>query len=341
MKTDRSSFTEEEKPAAGQPSRGTGNQSLVFALISAVFSEIAVFGLFFGYFLENAPLGRLLAGGEPILRGALFGVILEVFRGSIAPPAGGTGLLAGLPYFLYAMIFVLAIAVVLSLAFTVGAFLKPSASRKLCYLNAHLVLLCYGALSFGALLWGALTAENFSWQLFDLPTLITSAALLLLLFFLGALARKGRSATNLFLLLVTLTGCLAYALPGTKLLSDLTAAFAGGLPSSLAASLLILFALLLFNLAFSAARLGSGGSLLPDIARFSVWLLAVLLFVALSLSAGTTAEELFLKEPLPIVFLLVPPLAGLLIAAFSASLAAEKKGQHNAERTGAKNRCPR
>ncbi len=324
---DHATEADRQEKKSGAPRRARRAPALFYAAFCALFSSVAVLGLFFGFFIGHAPLGVILAGGEPILEGSLLGVMVEVLRGSIsAPPAGG-GLAGGLSLALYLSVFLLMISVAASLALTVLSFLRPSSARKLCLVNGSLVTLAYGLASLLSLLCGALSAEMFGWQMLDLPTALTAALSLLFLFAYAVFLRRGRGALGCVICLLTLTGIFTFVYPETALLGHLSAAFSreSELHAAVRAFCILTFAAFAANLVLSVLRLGAKGSFLPDAIRFALWLFAAFGLLIAELAAGTSVADFFMEQPLPAILLIVSPLAGLMMSAFGASLSAERK----------------
>lgn len=318
-----SSHTKEERPAEKTPAA-----AFLYALSAALFSLIALFGLFLGYFTENAPLGNALAGGEPIMHGSLLGVLVEVFRGSISFPAGeGSGLRAQLPGFLYLMCFALALCIALSILSTVFAFLRPKAAARLCAASACFTIFPYAILCFGGLLLCSLSAQLFTWKLLDIPTFVTTLASFLLLGVLAAVRRGVRGALNALMLAVTFLGAFAFVFPGTPLIEDFNAAFDSATAGALRPLLLVYSAALFCNFVFSVLRIFAKDSFLPEAVRFGIWFFAALAVFVGYLASGTSLADFFVEQTLPSLFLLLSPLAGLLLAAFGASLTPDKREQ--------------
>ena len=75
-------------------------RSGAYAAVSAVLSLIGLLGLFLGYFTDGSTAGYAIAGGAPILKGSLWGVTVEILRGSIGIPTvnAASGLAGVLPF---------------------------------------------------------------------------------------------------------------------------------------------------------------------------------------------------------------------------------------------------
>lgn len=309
--------------------------ALRYATISAAFTLIGVLGLFLGYVFSNAPLGNLLAGGEPILHGSLFGVLIEVFRGSIALPvyAGAVGLAEKLRVLLYFMIFALGAAIVASFALTVLAFLRTKAARTLCIVNGYVLLLIYGALSALTFLLGALIRTEYSWRILDAPTAFSFLLLFLLFAALAIAERKWRGAANCLLFLMSVTGLFAFAYPNTPFLNGFRRVFSETDPlgGSLGAMIAVFAAITAGNLLLSVLRLLSKDSFLCDAVRFALQLLAGLLILFAFLAEGTSLADFFTRQIITAVFLYLPPLACLLFSSFCASLSLGKNKEQKEE----------
>lgn len=326
MTTDRDDRRLEEALIRQEGEGGERSHALLYAVCCAVFSALAVMGLFLGASL-HAPLGSLLAGGEPIMRGTLLGVIVEVLRGSIRVPDLGSGLAGMLPLFLFAEIYLIMFSVLASLVLTVLAFLRPKDAKRFCLANGILVAAAYGLPAVGCLLLQALSFERFSWEELDLPTTVTALAAVALLIVLALLLARGRGALNSLMLLLTLVGTLAFSYPRVPLLRDLGSAFSKDSTLSFVHRALLALWLLAvcLNLLFSLGRLFAEGSFLADAVRNGLWLAVSLLLFALYLRSGMTVADFFMEQPLPTLALLFPPLAALCLTALGASLRSGRK----------------
>lgn len=304
-----------EAPA---PKVRTGDaHALLYAVCSALFSAVALGGLFVGFLFRGAPLGRIVAGGETAFRGSLFGLLVEIARGSVAPPAVGAGLGGILPFVLYLLVPVLAGMIALALFCTIAAFLMPKSAKNYAYAGGFCAFLPYCALFFGVLLFQSLKGE----RALDVPLLIPMLASTVLLGAM-AIARRGlRGVANLALLALSAAGMLAFFLPFSPFPAALNAALTGDMDEGVRCTLLIAAGLSAANFLLSAVRLGARG-VRPELFRFGLQFTAALALLAAYLFAGLTS---FFSAALPAIFLLLAPLGGFMLSALLS--AARKKAQ--------------
>lgn len=306
---------------------GTGHP-LLYALCSAIYSVIALGGLFLGFFFRNAPLGRIIAGGEPIFHGSLFGVVVEIVRGSISMPALAHGFSGVLPVILYFLIIVLVCVIALSMVFTILAFLRPKQAKQLGAANGCCVFLIYAALFLAALLCRAFTIEALDPSMFDFPTLVAASASLLFLVVI-ATARKGlQGIMNGLLLLWACAGALAFAMPRSPILLLLKSALVRH-PDAAQIACLVLGALFLCNLLLSSLRINAGRWRSFDCVRFALQLIAALGLFVTMLSTGSSLSGFF-QEPFSATVLFLSPFSGLFVSAFA--IAHEKAGKNRLRR---------
>lgn len=287
--------------------RALSASSPVYLLGGSLFAALALFGLFSGFFLD-APLGRLVAGGEPIFRGSLFGVIIEIVRGSIPLPAWESGL-AGLPFYLYIMSAALGFSVLLELALSALSFARPKGARRICFFNGGLTVLAYGVLLLAGLVQGGLS---------DAPLLDRSVAVILLaaVILLGLLsAARGGGAGFLGWLYVccSLLSCGVLCLAPFPALLD--ALFRGERETvALLTGAFALFAQ--FNLLLSLLRLGKRCGSIFELLRY-------LLQFALSLALFILLRDS--RSVLSALFLLLPSALGGILAILARVLRSSKK----------------
>lgn len=299
---------------------------LFYVVCSALFGAIALLGLFLGFFMRG-NVGALIAGGEPILHGSYLGTIVEVLRGSIAFPAvEGARLGQVLPAFLYAMILILAAAVPLSLALSVLTALRTRSARVLCTANGYLVLFVYGTLCVAGVLLGSIKAEIYSWQQLDLPSLTVSLLAFCLLAIMATVHKGARGVANALLLLFSALGVCAFIFPGTPLLSDLDLIGTDGLGFAKRIMLGSLAIALIADLVLSVLRLETKRGYMTEILRFGVQFIAALGLTAVYLAEEETFADFFMQQPLASVFLLLSPLAALLLSVFCRTFSS-KRGQ--------------
>lgn len=300
-----------EKKNAGRTLRAP-----FYMVCSALFCVISLLGLFLGFFMRGS-VGALIAGGEPILHGSFLGVIVEVFRGSIAlPKAESAELSSLLPVFLYFMIYVLAAESLLSLVLAVCTFVKGRSARVFCTLNGFLTLFVYGTLCVAAVLLGSIRQEMYSWRQLDLPSL--TAALLAFCVFSGmAVAHRGaRGMVNVLLLFLGALSVCAFIFPQTPLLSDLNSIATGNIGVGKRLILGFYLIITIANMILSVLRLERPRTQAVDIFRFAVQFAAALGVAAAYLAEGTILD-FFMQQPLASLFLLLSPLCAMLVSIFA------------------------
>lgn len=273
----------------------------------ALFALLALAGLLSGLLLPS-PLGRLLAGGEPILRGSLLGVIVEVVRGSIPlPPVTWDGGPAGvLPLLLYGMSLLLALSVLLVLALAAFALCRTAQARRICFFNGGLTVLLYGIL----LLCGLLAGVT------DLSVALTFSAAVLLLSLLFCVRRGGAGCLHALLLLCSLASWGAFVLPPLRTSLDALRLP----PNREAVLLLVLFSVDAGNVLFSLFHPAKGGRLF-DLVRFSAAAGAALAPAAVHLAENGPG----LLTSYAGLLLLAPPLLGVLFSVLARILFPRKR----------------
>lgn len=294
-----------------------------YGIISAIFSFIALGGLFGGYLTEFTAIGRVIADRNAIYSDSLFGLMVEILRGSIAAPAIGEGGFNSLPFALYCWIFFLIAAIALSLTFTILALVIPRKSKKFCLLNGQTVLIAYGALFTLSALYLADREGVYAATSFDLPSAVVCVACALLLFFLACTQNKGRAFSNLLLYLLSLLSIFSLIYPATALSSDLNDLLTGksALETGIAVSLGFMFSLTVLNLVLSVFRLNAGKTYVFDLARFGLQTAAVISLISTSLM---DSYAIFTDQLLPIIILIASTLAAFFLAAFNVSLISKK-----------------
>lgn len=300
----------------------------VYAAVSALLSLFGLGGLFIGYFIDNAPVGTVIAGGEPILRGSLIGVLIEVLRGSITPPQIDVklGLAGFLPLFLYLTILLLLAALAISFSLTIAAMLTPDRSRRLCFHNGRLLLVDYGLLFLGNMLFHALKENSLNTRFFDYPTVITAALLVAVLFLTAFAENRKKSIINLLLFLFSLLPLCGLIIPKLPLILDINELiYRNGTTSfGVRIALLSLCWLLFLNVAISLVRLNATRAYPFDSVRFGLQFICVLVLIATYLAAEGTLFDFFLRQPMTAALLLIAPLFGFILSTFSAAVFGRK-----------------
>lgn len=288
--------------------------ALLRAVCSALYSMIAVGGLFLGYLLPGV-FGKTVAGGQPILHGSLLGVIVESVRGSLKMPSlhGPAG---ALPAALYFLVFALVGVIVLSLVLSILAFLRPKRAKRYANLNGTCVFLVYLTLFFSTLFCRSYLSGTLERSAFDLPTLLTALAALFLLA-LSAIAERGLDGgANVMLLLWSCAALFAFVLPASPLGSLLLRAFSERTPSAVCC--LAGSAILLLNLLLSVSRLHAARGRYFDVFRFGCQILAALVLAAVCLSEGMPLSAFF-SEPLTATLFFLAPASAFLLSVFAAA----------------------
>lgn len=289
---------EYEKPRTKEKKPLCRPSSPVYLAGGALFAAIASFGLFLGFFLPS-PLGALIAGGEPIFNGSLFGTLVEILRGSIAPPPlSAGGILGAVPFLLYCACLALAFGVLLSSALAAAAFVRIKAARMLCHVNGTLVFLTYTVL----FLLGALGGTA------DLSAALPALSAAALLAILALLRRGAEGIFRVLLLACSLFSAGAFIFPASPLLSALGGLFPLTAKSGCLLALMGVTALNLFLSVLLCSARGGGW----DIFRFALQTASALALSAVSFNADGAA--FFTASPAAFALLLLPPLAGLLLS---------------------------
>lgn len=315
-------------------SRAGAAGSFLYAVFGVMFAYIALFGLLVGFFVPN-NLGRLLAGGEPIMRGSLIGVLVELLRGSIPfPAAGGTSLAAVLPFALYFALFLTGAAVLFTVALAAVGLVKRQWAKRAAYINGYTVFFAYAVPCALGLLLSSFRAEMYGWRQLDvaalIPTLLAEAGLTAL-----ACLKKGvRGGLQAALLFLSSFGIFAFVFPQTPLCRDLDALFSGGLNWGTRVALLLLCGTALGNFFLSSVRLFKGDRLVFDVIRFGVQFAAALFLIAAYLAGGQSVGELIEMQPLALLFLLLAPLSALLFAAFALTFSPAREKRRKAPSQG-------
>lgn len=285
----------------------------IYAAVSAVFSLLGVLGLIIGYFTGGSPIGHAIAGGEPILKGSLMGVVIEICRGSIQMPSYNLsrGLSGFLPMTLYILVLVLIGVVLLSLAATIAAILLPRFARAIMLFEGRLLFLLYLLLFAGnahlyLLSGGTLTASPF-----DIPSFLTAMLLLIVLFSTAFAENKLKATLSAFLFGMSFLSASAFFLPSTPLLKSLNA-----LPlhedSTFVRVTLILFCIVAaLEFLISTVRLHSKHAYILDIVRFGIEFCCLIALIGAYSSGGN-----FFSQPLTAVFLLLGSLGGTSLSVF-------------------------
>lgn len=303
------------------------DHALLRAVCSALYSAIAVGGLFLGYLIPGT-LGKTIAGGDPILHGSLLGAIIEIVRGSLKMPAPAHGFAGVLPVILFFLVLVLLGVVLLSLVLTILAFLNPKRAKRYATVNGCCTCSVYLALFFGTLFCRSLSSETLERSAFDLPTLLTALSALCLLA-LTAIAEYGADGcVNALLALWSCAALFAFAIPASPLQLLLARAFYDRDPSAICC--LAVFGSLLCDLALSLLRINAKRGRGFDVFRFALQFVAALVLAAVCVSDGMTPAALF-EEPFSMMLLLLAPLCAFLVTVFSAAKNSVTKNQDKAK----------
>ena len=289
-------------------------KAAAYAAVSAIFSFLGLGGLLIGYYYAGgSPAGRLIAGGAPILKSSLLGVVLEVIRGSISAPeiTAAAGIAGYLPFFMYIVVIVLIGALLLSCIMTIAAIFLPGFSRGLCYRNGEMLFFCYGALFSGNLLFRIFT--NAETGYFDLSSLIAAAAILAVLFLTSLAEHRAKTAANLILLILSALCVCALVLPNTPLCAAVNALTFATRNYLTRYALAALCAIVLVNFVISVLRIRARRGYPFGIVRFCILLLSAVAFVAAYYVEG---KEFFPEQPLAAMLLFLGIFGGLVFSAF-------------------------
>lgn len=277
-------IAEKEKPETVTLVKPVSPKEAAFgAFLSALVSVLSLGGLFLGLLFRGSPFSSAVAGGEPVLRGSLFGLFMEIVRGSVRMPALAEGLRGVLPAVLYGCAVTLMGAVVLSLILTIASFFSPERADLLARANCCVMLLSYGIPLFLVSLYGAAGGGGRP----DLPLLLTFCALLLPYSVYGLKKWGGRGILSLLILLLSAAATAAFCLPRGELAPLLGDALFGGaeLPARIAVSAAAGISLL--NVLLSVLRVGTQGGTL-GLVRFGAQLVAA---IALPVFAAERMEH--------------------------------------------------
>lgn len=310
--------------AEDEPKRGREKSAIFYGVCSALVTLFALSGLFLGAMTRPAVSG-LVAGRTTLMNGALFGLILEIVRGSVTLPPSEPGF-AFFPVLLYGMTYFLIAAIVCSLLFTIFAIIFPRCARQTAYANAFLVLFTYGglfALSYAALGYrtGAQTAE-----LFDTASALTASATAILIIVMAAVRKRKFAVVNAFLLLTSVLSLFALFVPNAAPIAYINALFEGGsaLPTGVKASLCALIVLTVANAAVGIVRLTASERYFVDIIRFGLQAIAIFALIASSLTADGQGG-VFSGQPTAMALLIASSFAAFLFSSFVAAFLAGRR----------------
>lgn len=309
---------------------GARKRGAAYAAASAILSILGLMGLPAGYYMGGSAAGKVIAGGAPILRGSLLGVLIEVLRGSIEPPPIDriAGLAGYLPRLMYWAIPLLAGALCLSLFMTAAAIFRPDSARRLCLWNGRLLLLPYSALLLGNAFYCALRGAELSMRYLDLPSAAAAAAILLVLFLISLAENRGKSWAGALLLALSLVPVCALMIPSSLCVLLSRAALSAEPLTPFEVLLFTLFGIILLNLTLSVFRLNVKRMYLPDLARFGLQFLFTLGLAIVSAAAG---GEIFEGGPLAVTLLLISPFCAFFLSLFTRS-AHKKRARERMER---------
>ncbi len=296
----------------------------VYGFFSALFTLLTLGGLFLGFLTDSTAIARAVADRPAIYSDSLFGVMVEVLRGSITAPA----VRSALPFTLYCLVYLLIAEIVLSISFTILALVMPRNSKKFCLFNGQTVLLVYGALFTLSALYLSNANGAYSALTVDFPSAVVCFVCMTILFFLCCIRNKGRAVTDLSLYLLALLSLFSLLYPATTLSSDIGGLLSGKtkLPVGVAVSLGLLFALIALNVLICVFRLNAGKGYVFDLIRFGLQVAAVVSLIATSfVEDGSYA--IFTDQLLPIIVLIASSFAAFCLTAFTISLITKKK--HN------------
>lgn len=323
-------------------------------ILSVIIFALAAGGLFLGLlgqvwetFSSEMLIQHLTVD---TLSGSLMGNIIAIFQDLIEngldafTNAIDIGGMSAAQYFLH---FVLILAVAFTVLLTIVSLCSSKAARRCAYLAAYVNFIAYGALS--ACYFYQTTLEYsgrvpfgetfFILDLFDLPTLVISAVIAIILSVMAISKKKGMGFLHVLLLFFSAAAALAIFYPianwslntgyifhaavtGGEGLDIWTKIFAG----------IVGFATVL-NLLLSALRISSRKGVWFDFARYLIQLLAViaLTFIYLfdpiveDLTVGDIAPEMF--TTIPYIVLLTASIVVLIVTIMLTMSASSKKEQ--------------
>lgn len=297
----------------------------IYAAVSTILSLVGLAGLLIGYFIGGSPSGHSIAGGTPVLRGSLMGVIIEIVRGSIPMPAvsPALGLVGYLPRALYFGVFLLVAAVCVSFVLSIAAALLPKYARTLCLSNGKMLLFSYGILFAGNLLLCALRAARLSADFIDLPIALTLLAVFAVLALIALADNPRKSAFSLLFFLLSAVAFCAFVIPDTPLLHDVNRVVQGGSMGVFKRiALIILCGIILVNLLISMIFLNSKITYRFDILRYGVQFLCIFILLC-----AYDPLNFLSAQPLSAVLLILTPMGAMCLAIFAESLLIAETGR--------------
>lgn len=315
-----------------------------YKAFSLVLFLLAVGGLFIGLLSKWASFItlHLTAGTDGALNASLMGVIIEVFKGfgadsawkmpTFTLDAGLFGICTQLRYY---FIYVLILAVVVSLVCMIVAFVNGGKAKNCMYTSAAFILLAYGGLflltlismSVGLSMVSAIAGNAITLSdIIDMPTAIIAGVTLLILIFAAIIRKKGLGLLNTLMLLLTCAATFAVFFPQVSengnILFDVNNAFMKGAEMNMVVRIaaIALTALALFNLIVSVARLGAIKGFTFDAVRYGLMFAAALVLGIMYIAkpASGTAPDWTSIARLPVLLLLIASFAAFLVALLTA-----------------------
>lgn len=295
---------------------------LFYALNCGAGAAAVLFGLFAGLKLPYSAAAMAVAGRDTVMGSSLFGLAVELVRGSL--PAANSLYAALLQLFLLLMTGTGALA----LAACILAFAAGRTARRLAAFTETAALLSFGG--FQGLLF--LSAETVRGGL-ALDALFVFAAALLLRVFSVTVRRRGRGLINALLLLLAAACFVGLCLPGSPLKTALTAALRTDARhwGAREIALTALLASAGLGLFFGILRLGAGKGFCFELLRFFLLCAAAGAVFAVFMAEGELSS--LTKAPLALLLTALPAPLGLVL---SAALLALRQAKKKPKERGAK-----
>lgn len=287
---------------------------LLFAALTGAGALSSVFGLFAGMLLPSSAASLAVAGRDTMMGNSLFGMAVEVLRGSL--PAANSLYAGALQILLLLMVGTAA----LGLASSVVAFAAGRTARALSAFTLTFEMLSFGA--FAGLVF--LGGESFERAI--APDALFPFAAAAVLRAAGIAAKKGiKGLWGSAFLLLSLAAFAAVCLPASPLKAELAGALS--LPArgweATDMVLVVLLGLSALNMMFAVLRLGASKGFAWELVRF------LLLLSAAGAAAAVYAAEgnlgLLTAAPLSPMLLGGAAIVGLVLSAGLLAVRAIKK----------------
>lgn len=318
---------------AAEAEKRAGDSPAAWYRALAVFVLLfTVGGLFLGMLGEWISFLRPSAYFDPseeYLPGSVMGYVIAYFK-QVFLEIGFASFFSDMiksgaieTYVEFALFWLLCLAVLLSVILAVIAFVSRTSAKNCAMTALVFSLLAYGGMFiFWLYVYGkaAFPDDAFTAAMFDVPTGLTAAALLVCLLIAALARRKGTGLLNFILLLLTLATVFALIYPGSLTLIYTSWALTPSDTSEASLFIniasLVLLAVVLFNIVASVIRTTAKQAYAFDAVRYGVLLVAVALLTAAFIvgKTGGSRWAIFTDQLLPSVLMLAAPFAAFLLA---------------------------